>query len=88
MCFSNILDVQSFDLIALFNRIIAQDGRHVFLAVSHERDFLGGDRLPGIYRALCEVEEVRMCGLLTMPKPVRLCRRGQNAEHCLMSTWE
>lgn len=80
--FSNILDVQSFDLIALFNRIIAQDGRHVFLAVSHERDFLGGDRLPGIYRALCEVEEgADVWAVNHAQTGTFVCRRGQNAEY-------
>ncbi|TXH68346.1 MAG: hypothetical protein E6Q83_14765 [Thiothrix sp.] len=40
--FSNILDINTFDIFKLFRKIIGKRGKHVFLAVSHDRDFDGG----------------------------------------------
>ncbi len=49
--FSNILDIDGFDIAKLFNRIIKNKGHHRFLAVSHDRNFAGGTpRLERIYR--------------------------------------
>lgn len=49
--FSNILDIDGFDITNLFNKIIKNKGNHTFLAVSHDRNFLGGTpRLESIYR--------------------------------------
>ena len=80
--FSNILDVQGFDWVNLINRIIGQDGRHVLLAVSHERDFLGGERLPDAYRALCEVEaDLGEWHVAHAQTGTFVCRRGQKAEY-------
>lgn len=48
--FSNILDIEGFDITSLFNKIISNKGDHCFLAVSTDRDFDGGsDRLKNIY---------------------------------------
>ncbi|SMM99300.1 hypothetical protein SPONL_525 [uncultured Candidatus Thioglobus sp.] len=40
--FSNILDVEGFNLVDLLDKIIKNKGIHHFLAVSHNRDFNGG----------------------------------------------
>lgn len=51
--FSNILDVQGFDITALFDKILLNKGLHYFLAVSHDRGFNGGsERLCDIYNPL------------------------------------
>ena len=53
--FSNILDIDGFDIAKLFNRIIKNKGHHTFLAVSHDRNFAGGTpRLERIYRGFTE----------------------------------
>jgi hypothetical protein len=53
--FSNILDIDDFDISKLFNRIIKSKGDHTFLAVSHDRNFAGGTpRLEQIYRTFTE----------------------------------
>jgi hypothetical protein len=53
--FSNILDIDDFDIAKLFNRIIESKGDHTFLAVSHDRNFLGGTpRLDWVYRVFTE----------------------------------
>jgi hypothetical protein len=53
--FSNILDIDGFDITKLFNRIIKNKGNHTFLAVSHDRNFAGGTpRLERIYRGFTE----------------------------------
>ena len=55
--FSNILDIDDFDLSTLFNEIIKSKGDHTFLAVSHDRNFKGGTpRLEHIYRAFTETK--------------------------------
>lgn len=40
--FSNVLDIPSFDVEALFSKILKIQGRHIFLIVSHDRNFKGG----------------------------------------------
>jgi hypothetical protein len=40
--FSNVLDIPSFDIEALFSKILKIQGRHIFLIVSHDRNFKGG----------------------------------------------
>tara|TARA_B110001469_G_C9619771_1_gene308774 strand:+ start:45 stop:800 length:756 start_codon:yes stop_codon:yes gene_type:complete len=48
--FSNILDIEGFNIFDLFNKILDSKGRHTFLAVSHDREFSGGSqRLRDIY---------------------------------------
>ena len=59
--FSNILDIDDFDLSTLFNEIIKSKGDHTFLAVSHDRNFKGGTpRLEHIYRAFTELKWDRL----------------------------
>jgi alkylated DNA repair dioxygenase AlkB len=51
--FSNILDIDDFDVISLMNKILHNLGSHYLLAVSHDRDFSGGSqRLRDIYDTL------------------------------------
>lgn len=51
--FSNILDIDTFDIVSLFNKIISNTGTHHFLAVSSDRDCFGGSpRLKEIYDIL------------------------------------
>ncbi len=55
--FSNILDldIDSFDIFKLFNKIIKSTGNHSFLAVSPDRNFEGGSsRLEEIYEFLTD----------------------------------
>ena len=40
--FSNVLDIEGFDIAAVFNKICQTRGRHIALAVSHNRQFNGG----------------------------------------------
>jgi SAM-dependent methyltransferase len=40
--FSNVLDINGFDRVAVFNRIFKTPGKHIILAVSHNRDHHGG----------------------------------------------
>lgn len=48
--FSNILDVEGFDMVKVFNKALATKGPHLILAVSHDRDHNGGSpRVKGIY---------------------------------------
>ncbi len=55
--FSNILDVDSFDIVKLFNKILKNTGDHTFLIVSHDRDFEGGSpRLKAIYEGLISIK--------------------------------
>lgn len=50
--FSNILDIDTFDIFDLFRKILSNSGRHLFLAVSHDRNFDGGaPRLEDLYNA-------------------------------------
>ena len=42
--FSNVLDMDSFDHIDLFTKILKTKGSHTFLCVSHNRDFCGGSK--------------------------------------------
>jgi hypothetical protein len=59
--FSNILDIDDFDISKLFNEIIKSKGEHTFLAVSHDRNFKGGTpRLEHIYRAFTELKWDRL----------------------------
>lgn len=39
---SNVLDVEGYDHFSLFRKMLKTKGRHVVLAVSHNRDFCGG----------------------------------------------
>ena len=56
--FSNILDIDSFDLSALFNRLLTS-GDHIVLAVSHNRDFAGGaGRVRGIKEEVGKADHV------------------------------
>lgn len=51
--FSNILDIESFDQVKLFNKILGNGGTHYFIAVSSDRNFKGGTlRLKMIFDAL------------------------------------
>jgi len=53
--FSNILDIDDFDIFDLFNKILDNKGRHTFIAVSHNREFAGGaQRLRKIYDAMID----------------------------------
>ena len=53
--FSNVLDINDFDIFKLFNKIIENKGKHSFLAVSADRNFKGGTpRLEDAYSALTE----------------------------------
>jgi hypothetical protein len=53
--FSNILDIDNFDIFNLFNKIIESTGKHSFIAVSPDRDFKGGSqRLENIYDRLID----------------------------------
>lgn len=53
--FSNILDIDGFDVFDLFNKILESEGQHTFLVVSHDREFAGGtQRLREIYDAMIE----------------------------------
>lgn len=48
--FSNILDIDDFNVVTLLNNVIKNQGLHHFLAVSHNRNFNGGsERLKEIY---------------------------------------
>lgn len=40
--FSNVLDIDGFDIGTLFNKIFSYQGHHTVLAVSHDRSFGGG----------------------------------------------
>ena len=51
--FSNILDVEGFDVMNLFNKILDSKGKHYFLAASHHRYSYGGSkRIEDIYDIL------------------------------------
>ena len=51
--FSNILDIDDFDQLDLFNKIFSNKGIHYILAVSHDRNFDGGSqRLRDVYNAI------------------------------------
>lgn len=51
--FSNILDIEGFDQIKLFNRILSRNGHHYFFAVSHNREHNGGSqRLHAVFNAI------------------------------------
>jgi hypothetical protein len=53
--FSNILDIDDFDLFKLFNKIKKSKGHHLFLAASHNRRFDGGaQRLEDFYKLLID----------------------------------
>lgn len=53
--FSNILDIPTFDSRALFTKIFQTCGRHIVLAVSHNRDFEGGaNRIHSLERAVTD----------------------------------
>ncbi len=53
--FSNILDIEGFDIVGLFKKILINKGMHHFIAVSHNRDFHGGGpRLKDIYNKLTD----------------------------------
>jgi len=55
--FSNILDVNGFDLFKLISKALKTRGRHCLLAVSHDRTFSGGaGRLQEIYEHLTDNE--------------------------------
>ncbi len=48
--FSNILDIDDFNIVDLLDKIIENKGVHHFLAVSHDRNFEGGSkRLKEVY---------------------------------------
>jgi SAM-dependent methyltransferase len=40
--FSNVLDIDGFDYVSLFSKILQTKGKHCVLAVSHDRNFEGG----------------------------------------------
>ncbi len=40
--FSNILDIEGFDTVAVFDKMFKTAGQHIILGVSHDRDFDGG----------------------------------------------
>lgn len=40
--FSNVLDIEGYDHFELLEKIFTRVGRHCILAVSHDRDFIGG----------------------------------------------
>jgi len=49
--FSNILDIDDFNIVDLLKKILASKGLHYFLAASHNRDFNGGSkRLKEVYK--------------------------------------
>ncbi|MCU4564479.1 hypothetical protein [Acinetobacter sp. WU_MDCI_Abxc222] len=52
---SNVLDIDGFDHFELVSKLGEAKGVHYFIAVSHDRDFLGGTaRLKGLYEAFNE----------------------------------
>jgi hypothetical protein len=57
--FSNILDVEGFEVQDLFDKILMNEGRHCFLAVSHHRYSHGGsERVEEIYNLLSDNNSV------------------------------
>lgn len=53
--FSNILDIDDFNIVDLLDKIITNKGFHHFLAVSHNRNFNGGsERLREVYDIFTE----------------------------------
>ena len=57
--FSNILDVNNFDVDKLFNKITKNTGKHLFLAVSPHRNFKGGSaRLGQFYNRFINAKNV------------------------------
>jgi len=59
--FSNILDMDVFELDTLVKKILENKGRHLFLAVSHDRNFEGGSpRLKYFYNKLIGYEHIKI----------------------------
>lgn len=55
--FSNVMDIEGFDYLGLFEKILSCGGRHIFLMVSSSRDREGGNsRFEGLENALLDVE--------------------------------
>lgn len=55
--FSNVLDIAGYDHFELVNEILQHPGKHIFLAVSHNRNFEGGaSRLKEIYNGALALE--------------------------------
>jgi hypothetical protein len=53
--FSNVLDIPTFDSVALFAKMFGTRGRHIILAVSHNRSFEGGaDRFRSLEKAVTD----------------------------------
>jgi hypothetical protein len=53
--FSNVLDIPTFDSGALFTKMFRTRGRHIILAVSHNRSFEGGaDRFRSLEKAVMD----------------------------------
>ena len=52
--FSNILDVEGFDLDELFSKIVKIQGYHFFIAVSMDTLHPRGTRIRGIYESLID----------------------------------
>jgi tetratricopeptide (TPR) repeat protein len=83
--FSNILDIDNFDIFKLFNKIIKSTGDHTFLAVSHDRDFEGGTpRLEDIYSAFTEQKHDHL--IINWSKKIKFnCRnRNQSPAICFL----
>ena len=56
--FSNILDIASFNLAKLFDKVVCMPGEHIIIAVSQDRDFKGGSpRVKTSYKRLVEFTE-------------------------------
>ncbi|WP_216923282.1 hypothetical protein [Synechococcus sp. CCAP 1479/9] len=78
--FSNVLDIDSFQHIELFNKILKTKGRHLVLAVSHNRNFHGGSsRLYEIAQALNDYAQRGRLSLLESTIREFRCPKGQKA---------
>ena len=83
--FSNILDVDSFDLSKLFSKILRIKGCHYFLAVSHSRDFSGGPRVKGIYNALINPKHVNHMTIIDNNLEIFECGNNNSAIYFIIN---
>ena len=78
--FSNILDIEDFDIIKLFNEILINQGNHFFMAVSHDRDFSGGSRrVHDVYETLIDPTGVKKWEVVADEINTFECSKGKFA---------
>jgi hypothetical protein len=85
--FSNILDIDGFDVFDLFNKILGGSrGMHKFIAVSHNRGFAGGtQRLHEIYEAMIDPKYEDEFKITKSQTEIFECQNGQPAIFFIIS---